>query len=165
MGGCTMDKVRSIKILRNCIERIRNASDAEKEEMARVYEKYDKSDYEEADINNLKEGENMAVIEHRIDNYNKFIEETLDYIYDIKEKFPAGEQRLETCENIVKMLNSIDIIIQYVSKKTPRERNEYDLILLNEVEFKVQTIKTFINIREDIRMLYYRLLYDEAFCE
>lgn len=49
MGGCTMDKVRSIKILRNCIEKIRNASDAEKEEMARVYEKYDKSDYEETD--------------------------------------------------------------------------------------------------------------------
>lgn len=48
-GGCTMDKVRSIKILRNCIEKIRNASDAEKEEMARVYEKYDKSDYEEMD--------------------------------------------------------------------------------------------------------------------
>lgn len=55
-----MDKVRSIKILRNCIEKIRNASDAEKEEMVRVYEKYDKSDYEETDINNLKEGENMA---------------------------------------------------------------------------------------------------------
>lgn len=43
----TMDKVKSIKILRNCIEKIRNSSDSEKEEMIRVYEKYDKSDYEE----------------------------------------------------------------------------------------------------------------------
>lgn len=42
-----MDKVKSIKILRNCIEKIGNSSDAEKEEMIRVYEKYDKSDYEE----------------------------------------------------------------------------------------------------------------------
>ena len=149
-----MDKVRSIKILRNCIEKIRNASDAEKEEMARVYEKYDKSDCEETDINNLKEGENMAVIEHRIDNYNKFIEETLEYVYGIKGRLPAREQRFEICENIIRMLNSIDTIIQYVSKKTPCERNDYDLLLLNEVEFKVQTIKSFINIMEDIRKLY-----------
>lgn len=42
-----MDKVKSIKILRDCIEKIGNSSDAEKEEMIRVYEKYDKSDYEE----------------------------------------------------------------------------------------------------------------------
>ena len=149
-----MDKVRSIKILRNCIEKIRNASDAEKEEMARVYEEYDKSDYEETDINNLKEGENMAVIEHRIDNYNKFIEETLEYVYGIKGRLSAREQRFEVCENIIRMLNSIDTIIQYVSKKTPCERNDYDLLLLNEVEFKVQTIKSFINIMEDIRKLY-----------
>lgn len=154
MGGCTMDKVRSIKILRNCIEKIRNASDAEKEEMATVYEKHDKSDYEETDINNLKEGENMAVIEHRIDNYNKFIEETLEYVYGIKGRLSAREQRFEICENIIRMLNSIDTIIQYVSKKTPCERNDYDLLLLNEVEFKVQTIKSFINIMEDIRKLY-----------
>lgn len=44
-----MDKAKSIKILRNCIKKIRNASDAEKEEMIRVYEKYDKSDYEETE--------------------------------------------------------------------------------------------------------------------
>lgn len=102
-------------------------------------------------------------IGNRINNYNKFIEETLDYIYDIKGKLPTGEQRFETYENITRMLNSIDTIIQYVSKKTPCERNDYDLLLLNEVEFKVQTIKTLINIREDIRALYCRLLYDEAF--
>ena len=149
-----MDKVRSIKILRNCIEKIRNASDAEKEEMARVYEKYDKSDYEETDINNLKEGENMAVIEHRIDNYNKFIEETLEYVYDMKGRLSGREQRFQICENIIKMLNSIDTIILYVSKKTPNERNDHDLFLLDEVEFRVQTIKTFINIMEDIRKLY-----------
>lgn len=52
-----MDKVKSIKILRDCIEKIKNASDVEKEEMMRIYEKYDKSDYEETDISNLKEGE------------------------------------------------------------------------------------------------------------
>ena len=49
-----MDKVKSIKILRDCIEKIKNASDAEKEEMMRIYEKYDKSDYEETDISNLR---------------------------------------------------------------------------------------------------------------
>lgn len=158
-----MDKVKSIKILRNCIEKIRNASDAEKEEMLRVYEKYDKSDYEETDISNLKEGEIMAVIEHRIDNYNKFIEETLEYVCDMKGRLSEKEQRFEICENIIKMLNSIDTIILYVSKKTPHERNDYDLLLLNEVKFRVQTIKTLINIREGIRTLYCRLLYDEVF--
>lgn len=56
-------------------------------------------------------------IGNRINNYNKFIEETLDYIYDIKGKLPSGEQRFETYENITRMLNSIDTIIQYVSKK------------------------------------------------
>lgn len=49
-----MDKVKSIKILRNCIEKIRNASDAEKEEMMRIYEKYDKSDCEETDIRTIR---------------------------------------------------------------------------------------------------------------
>ena len=160
-----MDKVKSIKILRDCIEKIKNASDAEKEEMIRVYKKYDKSDYEETDISNLNEGEIMAVIEHRIDNYNKFIEETLEYVYDMKGRLSEKEQRFEICENITRILNSIDTIILYVSKKTPHERNDHDLLLLNEVEFRVQTIKTFINIMEDIRILYYRHLYDEAFCE
>ena len=107
----------------------------------------------------------MAVIEHRIDNYNKFIEETLEYVYDMKGRLSGREQRFEIYENITRMLGSIDTIIQYVSKKTPRERNDHDLLLLNEVEFKVQTIKTLINIREDIRTLYCRLLYDEAFYE
>lgn len=44
-----MDKKESIKILKYCIEKIRNSSDAEKEEMIRVYEKYDKDDYKHND--------------------------------------------------------------------------------------------------------------------
>lgn len=44
-----MDKVRNIKILKDCIEKIRNVSDTEKEEMIRIYEKYVKSDCEETD--------------------------------------------------------------------------------------------------------------------
>lgn len=63
-----MDKVKSIKILRNCIKKIRNASDAEKEEMIRVYEKYDKSDYEETDISNLKEGKSMIELRGKYNN-------------------------------------------------------------------------------------------------
>ena len=47
--GYTMDKVRNIKILKDCIEKIRNVSDTEKEEMIRIYEKYVKSDCEETD--------------------------------------------------------------------------------------------------------------------
>ena len=105
----------------------------------------------------------MAVIEHRNDNYNKFIEETLEYVYDMKGRLSERTQRFQICENIIKMLNSIDTIIQYVSKKTPNERNDHDLLLLNEVKFRVQTIKTLINIREGIRTLYCRLLYDESF--
>ena len=42
-----MDNVKSIKILRACIEKIRNSSEAEKEKMMRVYEKYGQSDYKE----------------------------------------------------------------------------------------------------------------------
>lgn len=63
-----MDKVKSIKILRNCIEKIRNASDAEKEEMIRVYEKYDESDYEETDISNI--GDTVDIISHIKPLYN-----------------------------------------------------------------------------------------------
>lgn len=44
-----MDKVRNIKILKDCIEKIRNVSDTEKEEMIRIYEKCVKSDCEETD--------------------------------------------------------------------------------------------------------------------
>ena len=150
-----MDKVRSIKILRNCIEKIRNASDAEKEEMMRIYKKYDKSDCEEMNIDDsMKRRGYIMNIESRINNCREHIGGLLEYANAKKERLSPNRNLFKDFEIIIKMLHSVNKTLLDLSKKVMDEHDELDLNSLNDVEFKIQAIKLNIQIIEDINMLY-----------
>lgn len=150
-----MDKVKSIKILRDCIEKIKNASDAEKEEMIRVYEKYDKSDYEEINIDDsMKRRDYIMDIESRINNCREHMGELLEYANARKEGLLPNRSLFKDFEIIIKMLNSINTTLLGLSRKVMYGHDEHDLVLLNDVEFKIQVIKLNINFIEDINILH-----------
>lgn len=93
-------------------------------------------------------------IESRINNCGEHIGELFEYVNAIKERLSPNRNLFKDFEIIIKMLHSVNATLLGLSRKVMDEYDEYDLVLLNDVEFKIQAIKLNINTIEDINVLY-----------
>lgn len=93
-------------------------------------------------------------IESRINNCGEHIGELFEYVNARKERLSPNRNLFKDFEIIIKMLHSVNATLLGLSRKVMDEYDEYDLALLNDVEFKIQAIKLNINTIKDINVLY-----------
>lgn len=93
-------------------------------------------------------------VESRINNCREHIGGLLEYVNAKKERLSPSSNLFKDFETIIKMLNSINTTLLGLSRKVMYGHDEHDLVLLNDVEFKIQVIKLNINFIGDINILH-----------
>ena len=92
-----------------------------------------------------------ATIKNRIGNCKKYIRESLEYVTTRKNRVSLSEPDFDNCEIIIEILNTVNNIIEDMSMKDLHEYDKHDLVLLDQVEFKLQMVRMVINNMESTR--------------
>lgn len=97
-----------------------------------------------------------ATIKNRIGNCNKYIRETMEYVTSKKNELSSlNKPGFDNCEVnieiIIEILNSVNTIVEQLSMKDLHEYDKHDLILLDQVEFKLQMVRMSVNHIESMR--------------
>ena len=101
------------------------------------------------DINIGGNGMN-GTIKNRIGNCKKYIRESMEYV-NRKNRSSLSEPDFNSCEIITEILNSVNTVIEDLSMKALHEYDKHDLILLDQVEFKLQMVRITVNHMESAR--------------
>lgn len=92
-----------------------------------------------------------STIKNRIGNCRKYTRESMEYVTTRKNRASLSEPDFDNCEIIIEILNTVNNIIDELSMKALHEYDKHDLILLDQVEFKLQMVRMVINNMESIR--------------
>lgn len=96
-----------------------------------------------------------ATIKNRIGNCDKYIRESMEYVSSRKNKLSLNKPGFDNCEVnieiIIEILNSVNTIVEQLSMKDLHEYDKHDLILLDQVEFKLQMVRMSVNHIESMR--------------
>lgn len=92
-----------------------------------------------------------ATIKNRIGNCKKYIRESLEYVNSRKNRLSSSSPDFDSCEIIIEILNSVNTTIEELSMKALHEYDKHDLILLDQIEFKLQMIRITVNHMESMR--------------
>lgn len=97
-----------------------------------------------------------ATIKNRIGNCNKYIRESMEYATSRKNELslinkPGFDNCEVNIEIIIEILNSVKTIVEQLSMKDLHEYDKHDLILLDQVEFKLQMVRMAVNYIESVR--------------
>ena len=97
-----------------------------------------------------------ATIKNRIGNCNKYIRESMEYVTSRKNELslinkPGFDNCEVNIEIIIEILNSVNTIVEQLSMKDLHEYDKHDLILLDQVEFKLQMVRMAVNYIESMR--------------
>lgn len=96
-----------------------------------------------------------ATIKNRIGNCKKYIRESMEYVTSRKNELSLNKPDFDNCEVnikiIIEILNSVNTTIEELSMKDLHEYDKHDLILLDQVEFKLQMVRMSVNHIESMR--------------
>lgn len=92
-----------------------------------------------------------STIKNRIGNCRKYIKESMEYVATRKNRVSLSEPDFDNCEIIIEILNTVNNIIEELLMKALHEYDKHDLILLDQVEFKLQMVRMVINNMESTR--------------
>ena len=97
-----------------------------------------------------------ATIKNRIGNCKKYIRESMEYVTSRKNELSLNNKPgFDNCEVnieiIIEILNSVNTIVEQLSMKDLHEYDKHDLILLDQVEFKLQMVRMAVNHIESMR--------------
>ena len=92
-----------------------------------------------------------STIKNRIGNCKKYIQESMEYVTNRKNRLPSSSPDFDNCEIIIEILNSVNTTIEELSMKALHEYDKHDLILLDQVEFKLQMVRISVNHMESMR--------------
>nr|DAI13136.1 MAG TPA: hypothetical protein [Caudoviricetes sp.] len=92
-----------------------------------------------------------ATIKNRIGNCKKYIRESMEYVSSRKNELSLNKPGFDNCEVNIEILNSVNTIVEQLSMKDLHEYDKHDLILLDQVEFKLQMVRMSVNHIESMR--------------
>lgn len=103
-------------------------------------------------MNDINIGGNYmnTTIKNRIGNCRKYIQESMEYVTN-KNRSSLSEPDFNSCEIITEILNSVNTTIEELSTKALHEYDKHDLVLLDQIEFKLQMVRIAVNHMESTR--------------